>query len=152
MIFTAVFSPSIFTTFFFFFFFESESENVLNMWLAGSWISQVGSTKEHFLPLLGLLLFTILKNDYLSSRIIFPLVLTKKKKNTHFTIEREPKAFSSCQSVSKLIITPGTLSILPTGSRAGITWESYCLGVKILSKQNWQIHQINRTVKWVQYS
>lgn len=119
MIFTAVFSPSIFTTFFFFF--ESESENVLNMWLAGNRISLVGSTKKHFLPLLGLLLFNILKNDYLSSRIIFPSVLTKKKKNTHFTIKIEPKAFSSCQSVSKLIKTPGTLSILPTGSRAGVT-------------------------------
>ena len=123
MIFTAIFSPSIFT-----FFFESESENVLNMWSAGNWISQVGSTKKHFLPLLGLLLFNILKNDYLSSRIIFPSVLTKKKKKkTHFTIKTEPKAFSSCQSVSKLIRTPGTLSILPTGSRAGITEDTFIL-------------------------
>lgn len=127
--------------------------NVLNMWIVSNWISRIGSTKKHFLPLLRLLLFNILKNDYLSSRIIFRLVLTKKKKTTHFTTKIEPKGFSS-QAVSKLVRTPGTLSTLPQGAELvqPRIHLSYCLGMKTLPKQKWKTHQINRIVKWVQHS
>lgn len=78
MIFAAIFPPSIFSSYFL----KAESEELLNMCTASNWISQTGSTKKYALLLLRLLLFNILKSNYLSSRIIFRAILTKKKKHS----------------------------------------------------------------------